>query len=91
MASMLTTLLYKQHRETSYQKYVAGRLSDGPRRLTKIPVYRTSEMLRRLFYFSVNTGTWTAVFAVAAIILVSTYPLDLSVLCSPERSLDGLP
>ncbi|KAL1725497.1 hypothetical protein EV714DRAFT_255730 [Schizophyllum commune] len=49
MASMLTTLLYKQHRETPYQK--------------------TSEMLRRLFYFSVNTGTWTAVFAVAAIIL----------------------
>ncbi|KAL1675325.1 hypothetical protein EV122DRAFT_268502, partial [Schizophyllum commune] len=49
MASMLTTLLYKQHRETPYQK--------------------TSEMLRRLFYFSINTGTWTAVFAVAAIIL----------------------
>ena len=91
MASMLTTLLYKQHRKTPYQKYVYGRLSDGPRRLTKIPVYRTSEMLRRLFYFSVNTGTWTAVFAVAAIILVSTYPFDLSVPCSSERSLDVLP
>ncbi|KAI5885018.1 uncharacterized protein SCHCODRAFT_02129141 [Schizophyllum commune H4-8] len=54
MAGMLTTLLYKQHQETPYQK--------------------TSEMLRRLFYFSINTGTWTAVFAVAAIIL-SKHPL----------------
>ncbi|KAL1709290.1 hypothetical protein EV121DRAFT_267297 [Schizophyllum commune] len=59
MASMLTTLLYKQHRETPYHK--------------------TSEMLRRLFYFSVNTGTWTAVFAVAAIIL-SKHPYGTNTL-----------
>ncbi|KAL1741441.1 hypothetical protein HDZ31DRAFT_84821 [Schizophyllum fasciatum] len=38
---------------------------------------RTSEMLQRLFYFSVNTGTWTAVFAVAAIVL-SKHPAGTS-------------
>ncbi|KAI5885039.1 uncharacterized protein SCHCODRAFT_01109319 [Schizophyllum commune H4-8] len=35
----------------------------------KTPLKNTSEMLRRLLYFSINTGTWTAVFALLAIIL----------------------
>ncbi|KAL1709297.1 hypothetical protein EV121DRAFT_194952 [Schizophyllum commune] len=35
----------------------------------KTPLQNTSEMLRRLIYFSINTGTWTAVFALIAIIL----------------------
>ncbi|KAL1752170.1 hypothetical protein FB107DRAFT_277977 [Schizophyllum commune] len=35
----------------------------------KTPLKNTSEMLRRLIYFSINTGTWTAVFALIAIIL----------------------
>ncbi|KAL1733009.1 hypothetical protein EV714DRAFT_270331 [Schizophyllum commune] len=35
----------------------------------KTPLQNTREMLRRLIYFSINTGTWTAVFALIAIIL----------------------
>ncbi|KAL1667975.1 hypothetical protein GGF50DRAFT_86430 [Schizophyllum commune] len=37
---------------------------------------RTSSMLRRLCIFSVNTGTWTAVFAIATLILYELRPLD---------------
>ncbi|KAL1752165.1 hypothetical protein FB107DRAFT_277972 [Schizophyllum commune] len=36
----------------------------------------TSSMLRRLCIFSVNTGTWTAVFAIATLILYELRPLD---------------
>ncbi|KAI5827183.1 hypothetical protein K523DRAFT_330585 [Schizophyllum commune Tattone D] len=54
MAGLLSALLYKQRKETPYQ--------------------RTSEMLRRLFYYSINTGTWTAVFALAAMLTVSFQP-----------------
>ncbi|KAL1675317.1 hypothetical protein EV122DRAFT_281165 [Schizophyllum commune] len=54
MAGLLSALLYKQRKETPYQ--------------------RTSEMLRRLFYYSINTGTWTAVFALVAMFTVSFQP-----------------
>ncbi|KAI5885041.1 uncharacterized protein SCHCODRAFT_02594195 [Schizophyllum commune H4-8] len=54
MAGLLSALLYKQRKDTPYQ--------------------RTSEMLRRLFYYSINTGTWTAVFALVAILTVSFQP-----------------
>ncbi|KAL1715527.1 hypothetical protein EV715DRAFT_275730 [Schizophyllum commune] len=36
----------------------------------------TSSMLRRLCIFSVNTGTWTAVFSIATLILYELRPLD---------------
>lgn len=39
------------------------------------PIQKTSEMIWRLCLFSVNTGTWTAVFAVVAIVL-SEHPRD---------------
>lgn len=35
-------------------------------------IQSTSEMIRRLSYFSVNTGTWTAVYAILAILLSTT-------------------
>ncbi|KAI5885040.1 uncharacterized protein SCHCODRAFT_01163940 [Schizophyllum commune H4-8] len=35
----------------------------------KTPYKRTSQMLTRLLFYSVNTGTWTAVFVIATIVL----------------------
>ncbi|KAI4518807.1 hypothetical protein EV121DRAFT_286651 [Schizophyllum commune] len=35
----------------------------------KTPYKRTSQMLTRLLFYSVNTGTWTALFVIATIVL----------------------